>query len=196
MTADGFWPAGTVGRMPGPGNTIVGDVPSGVKMILSLGLSACALRSAILSWSGAPAGYTMDPQENIVYADKHDNQTLFDVVQLAAPDEATIDDRAQMAQLGHAIVLLSQGVPFQQAGTEMLRSKSFDRDSYNSGDWFNFLDFTYQDNGFGRGLPVAEKNENDWPIMQPLLANPDLKPNGVRLRSAWLRAIAVSESTI
>ncbi|MBE2239059.1 MAG: pullulanase-type alpha-1,6-glucosidase, partial [Caldilineaceae bacterium] len=102
------------------------------------------LQGAEIDYNGAPAGYTLDPQENIVYADKHDNQTLFDVVQLAAPDSATIEDRAQMAQLGHAIVLLSQGVPFQQAGTELLRSKSFDRDSYNSGDWFNFLDFTYQ----------------------------------------------------
>ncbi len=147
-----------------------------LKEYLLLDHRGYALLGAEVDYNGAPAGYTMDPQENIVYADKHDNQTLFDVVQLAAPDEATVEDRAEMAQLGHAIVLLSQGVPFQQAGTEMLRSKSFDRDSYNSGDWFNFLDFTYQDNGFGRGLPVAEKNENDWPIMQPLLANPDLKP--------------------
>ncbi|MCB9122943.1 MAG: pullulanase-type alpha-1,6-glucosidase [Caldilineaceae bacterium] len=148
-----------------------------LKEYLLLDHRGYALQGAEVDYNGAPAGYTMDPQENIVYADKHDNQTLFDVVQLAAPADATAADRAQMAQLGHAIVLLSQGVPFQQAGTEMLRSKSFDRDSYNSGDWFNFLDFTYQDNGFGRGLPVAEKNENDWPIMQPLLANPDLKPS-------------------
>ena len=148
-----------------------------LKAYLLLDHRGYALQGAEIDYNGAPAGYTMDPQENIVYADKHDNQTLFDVVQLAAPAGATIEARAQMAQLGHAIVLLSQGVPFQQAGTELLRSKSFDRDSYNSGDWFNFLDFTYQNNGFGRGLPVAEKNENDWSIMQPLLANADLKPD-------------------
>ena len=148
-----------------------------LKHYLLLDHRGYALLGAEIDYNGAPAGYTMDPQENIVYADKHDNQTLFDVVQLAAPADATVADRAAMAQLGHAVVLLSQGVPFQQAGTEMLRSKSFDRDSYNSGDWFNFLDFTYQDNGFGRGLPVAEKNENDWPLMQPLLANADLKPD-------------------
>ena len=147
-----------------------------LKEYLLLDHRGYALLGAEIDYNGAPAGYTMDPQENIVYADKHDNQTLFDVVQFAAPADATVEDRAQMAQLGHAVVLLSQGVPFQQAGTELLRSKSFDRDSYNSGDWFNFLDFTYQDNGFSRGLPVAEKNENDWPIMQPLLANPDLQP--------------------
>lgn len=34
-------------------------------------------------------------------------------------------------------VSLLQGIPFFHAGDEMLRSKSLDRDSYNSGDWFN-----------------------------------------------------------
>ena len=29
------------------------------------------------------------------------------------------------------------------AGTDMLRSKSLDRNSYDSGDWFNYLDFTH-----------------------------------------------------
>ena len=154
-----------------------------LKHYLLLDHRGYALLGAEIDYNGAPAGYTLDPQENIVYADKHDNQTLFDVVQLAAPADATIADRAAMAQLGHAVVLLSQGVPFQQAGTEMLRSKSFDRDSYNSGDWFNFLDFTYQNNGFGRGLPGAEKNENDWPIMQPLLAKSDLQPGEELIRA-------------
>ena len=89
-----------------------------------------------------------------------------------------------MAALGHAIVLLSQGIPFQQAGSEMLRSKSFDRDSYNSGDWFNHLDFTFQDNGFGRGLPPEEKNGEDWPVMQPLLANADLRPTPALMQAS------------
>ena len=33
----------------------------------------------------------------------------------------------------------TQGVPFFCAGDELLRSKSFDRDSYASGDWFNAI---------------------------------------------------------
>ena len=49
----------------------------------------------------------------------------------------------------------------------MLRSKDMDRDSYNSGDWFNRLDFTMQSNNWGVGLPVADKNESQWPVMQP-----------------------------
>jgi hypothetical protein len=62
------------------------------------------------------------------------------------------------------------------AGSDLLRSKSLDRDSYNSGDWFNRLDFTFQANNFGVGLPVAGVNQDNWDIMAPLLANPDLMP--------------------
>jgi hypothetical protein len=67
-------------------------------------------------------------------------------------------------------------VPFLHAGVDMLRSKSLDRDSFNSGDWFNRLDFTYQSNNWAVGLPVASKNGGEWPIMQPLLADPALVP--------------------
>jgi pullulanase/glycogen debranching enzyme len=50
---------------------------------------------------------------------------------------------------------LSQGVPFFHAGDELLRSKSLDRNSYDSGDWFNRLDYTYQTNNWGVGLPPS-----------------------------------------
>jgi pullulanase/glycogen debranching enzyme len=43
------------------------------------------------------------------------------------------DGRARVCGLAHALVVLSQGVPFIHAGDDLLRSKSLDRDSYNSG---------------------------------------------------------------
>ena len=52
---------------------------------------------------------------------------------------------------------------------------SMDRDSFNSGNWFNRLDFTYMWNNWGAGLPVASKNLDNWPFMAPLLANPALQ---------------------
>ncbi|GAB4323649.1 MAG: hypothetical protein Kow00117_12080 [Phototrophicales bacterium] len=64
-------------------------------------------------------------------------------------------------------------MPFFHAGDDMLRSKSLDRDSYNSSDWFNRLDFTYQTNNWGVGLPPSSRE--NWDIIQPLLANPDLQ---------------------
>jgi hypothetical protein len=107
-----------------------------------------------------------DPQENIVY-----------VVQARQPDAVRhrpvpppgrhLDGRPGAGpEPGNAIVALAQGVPFFHAGQDMLRSKSLDRDSYNSGDWFNRLDFTYQTNNWGVGLPVAEKNEANWPLIR------------------------------
>lgn len=57
-----------------------------------------------------------------------------------------------------------KGIPFFHAGDEILRSKSLDRDSYNSGDWFNRLDFSYKSNNWGVGLPPKGKNEHSWPL--------------------------------
>jgi pullulanase/glycogen debranching enzyme len=129
-----------------------------------------------VDYNGQPAGYTEDPQEDITYISKHDNQTLYDNNTYKNPVGTSMADRVRVQNVGLSTVLLGQGVPFMHAGSDLLRSKSFDRDSYNSGDWFNKLDFTYQANNYGVGLPVAGKNQENWPIMEPLLANADLMP--------------------
>jgi pullulanase-type alpha-1,6-glucosidase len=125
---------------------------------------------------GAPGGYTLDPQEVITYIEAHDNETYFDAIQLKAPATATITDRVRMHNLGISIVMLSQGVPFFHAGQDFLRSKSGDRDSYNSGDWFNRVDWTMNEHNWGSGLPPAEKNTQNWGVLGPVLANPALRP--------------------
>jgi pullulanase len=58
----------------------------------------------------------------------------------------------------------------------MLRSKSADEDSYDYGDWFNALDFSYESNNWGVGLPNADKNVNEWDALIPLLTDPALVP--------------------
>ena len=128
----------------------------------------------LISYNGAPAGYTADPQENIVYVSAHDNQTLFDAIQAKAPAEATLSDRVRMNNLALGIVMFSQGVPFFHAGDDLLRSKSFNPNSYNSGDWFNKLDWTYESNNWGVGLPLEGRAQ--WEIYKPLLENPELAP--------------------
>jgi pullulanase-type alpha-1,6-glucosidase len=133
----------------------------------------------VLGWqvdyNGQPAGYTLDPQEIINYAAAHDNETFFDAVQLKVPLVTSNADRLRVQNIANDLIALGQGVPFFHAGQDMLRSKSMDRDSFNSGDWFNGLDFSYLGNNWGAGLPVASKNQDNWPIMQPLLANPALQ---------------------
>ena len=89
-----------------------------------------------------------------------------------------------MQNLANSLIALGQGIPFFHAGQDMLRSKSLDRDSYNSGDWFNALDFTYRTNGWGRGLPVASKNHDHWPLFASLLADPALRPGPEHIRAA------------
>lgn len=133
-------------------------------------------------YGDAPAGYTLDPQETINYVSAHDNETLFDAVQLKAAANVNLAERIRMNNLALALTMLSQGIPFFHAGDDILRSKSMDRDSYNSGDWFNRLDWSYQSNGWGLGLPIADKNQNHWPIMRPLLGNPALKPNTAQIQ--------------
>ena len=129
-----------------------------------------------IDYNGSPGGYTEDPQEVITYIEAHDNETLFDSLQIKAPATATITDRVRMQNLGISIVMLGQGVPFFQAGQDFLRSKSGDRNSYNSGDWFNRVDWELNDHNWGSGLPIEGDNANNWPVLQPVLANLGLKP--------------------
>ncbi len=132
-----------------------------------------------LDYYGQGAGYTLDPQEVINYADKHDNQTLFDINGYKLPWNTTMADRVRVQQLGIASITLAQGVPFYHGGMDILRSKSYDRDSYNSGDHFNAIDWSLVSNNYGVGAPVAEKNADNWGIIKPRLANAAMKPDAV-----------------
>lgn len=129
-----------------------------------------------------PAGYTADPQENIIYASAHDNQTLFDAIQVKVPAEASLADRIRMNNLALSIPMFSQGVPFFHAGDDILRSKSFNPNSYNSGDWYNKLDWTYESNNWGVGLPL--EGTGQWDIYKPLLADPTIAPAKTDIESA------------
>ncbi|KAJ0967236.1 hypothetical protein J5N97_024153 [Dioscorea zingiberensis] len=138
----------------------------------------------IVTHSGVPVAYALSPTETVNYVSAHDNETLFDIVSLKTPMEISIDDRCRINHLATSIIALSQGIPFFHAGDEMLRSKSLDRDSFNSGDWFNRLDFSYESNNWGVGLPPREKNEKNWPLMKPRLANPSFKPQKHHIHAA------------
>jgi pullulanase len=132
----------------------------------------------------ASVGYARDPRETINYVSAHDNHTLFDKIVFAAPPRSSMDDLIRMRNLAVSFVALGQGVPFFHAGDEILRSKSFDTDSYNSGDWFNRLDFSCGTNNFGAGLPPTEKNRDRWGLIRPLLARTDLRPGKAAIEGA------------
>jgi pullulanase len=129
-----------------------------------------------ITYSGQPAGYASEPGEVVNYVENHDNQTLYDMNVFKLPLATTSAERARVQILGAAINAFSQGVAYFHAGIDTLRSKSLDRNSFNSGDWFNRIDWSYQDNYFGTGLPPAADNGKDYALLKPLLANPALKP--------------------
>jgi pullulanase-type alpha-1,6-glucosidase len=151
-----------------------------------------------LNYNGNPVGYTQDPEENILYISSHDNETLFDVIQIKSEIKTSLSDRIQMHEMGLSFVLLGQGVPFIHAGDEILRSKSLDKNSYNSGDWFNRLDLTLQHNGWPAGLPPAMENQDRWSIIQPLLADPTLHPTPediLHTQNRFLNLLAIRRSS-
>lgn len=147
------------------------------------------VRGDQLDYRGSPAGYADQPDEVINYVDAHDNETLYDLSVFKLPQGTSMADRVRMNTLSLATVTLSQSPSFWHAGTELLRSKSLDRNSYNSGDWFNRVDWTGQESTFGSGLPGEADNGGKWPVMAPLLADPALKPTAADMAAAEASAL-------
>ncbi|RYF96548.1 MAG: type I pullulanase, partial [Chitinophagaceae bacterium] len=84
--------------------------------------------------------YVRHPTGTITYADCHDNHVLWDKLTLSTPGY-TDADRREMYKLALGIVLTSQGIPFLHAGTEFLRTKKGNENSYNAGDSINAIDW-------------------------------------------------------
>jgi pullulanase-type alpha-1,6-glucosidase len=141
-----------------------------------------------VDYNGQPAGYASEPDETITYVDAHDNETLFDVLQYKLPPATPMADRVRMNTVALSTTALAQGPSFWHAGTDLLRSKSLDRNSYNSGDWFNRIDWAYDDSTWGSGLPPRDDNVSKWEFMRPLLADPALEPSPADVRAARDRA--------
>ena len=165
--------------------------------MIRIGLAGSVREMTLTTWRGQtlafekipygnqPAGYASAPGEAVNYVENHDNQTLFDNDLLKLPLATSGADRARVQILGAAVVAFSQGVAYFHAGVDLLRSKSFDKNSFDSGDWFNRLDWTATDNGFGAGLPPRPDNGALWDIERPLLADASLKPTPADI--AWTR---------
>ena len=135
-----------------------------------------------VDYKGQPAGYASEPGEVVNYVENHDNQTLFDINVWKLPADTSREDRARLQLLALALNAFSQGIAYFHAGGELLRSKSLDRNSFDSGDWFNRIDWRGQGNFFGTGLPPRADNAQDWPAMRDLLVNPAIKPASEDIR--------------
>ena len=99
--------------------------------------------NTILNCFMGAATWCKSPTQAINYASCHDNLALYDKLILSTPKSSEAD-RIRMNNLAAAIVMTSQGVPFFQAGEEMLRSKplpdgGYDHNSYKSSDAINSI---------------------------------------------------------
>lgn len=89
---------------------------------------------------GAIDDFTNAPAESINYASAHDNLSLVDKIAKTAPD-ADAATRRSMQKLAIGIVLVSQGVPFIEGGSEICRTKQGNHNSYEAGDAINQFDW-------------------------------------------------------
>ena len=85
-----------------------------------------------------------NPAQVINYTECHDNKTLYDVIRAAYPNENS-DVSMRRAELGNAITILNEGVPYVQVGQGFGRSKNGDGNSYRSGDKVNNIHWDTQD---------------------------------------------------
>lgn len=92
---------------------------------------------------GQAGTWCTTPSQSINYASCHDNMTLMDRIAKSTPSVSR-EDRIRMNNLAAAIYMTAEGIPFMQAGEEMLRTKidstgNFVENSYNSSDAVNSL---------------------------------------------------------
>lgn len=89
-------------------------------------------------WTKMP--WAAEPNQCVNYVECHDNHTLWDRLQNSNPDDSEAD-RIKMHKLAQTMVLTAQGVAFLHAGTEFLRTKNGEENSFKSSDDINKMDW-------------------------------------------------------
>ena len=98
--------------------------------------NAGKVRFGISGGSLSGFGWKVPDSMVINYMSAHDNHSLWDKLALSNAADSP-ETRAEMNRLGAAVLMISRGTPFFQAGEEMLRSKDGDENSYKSSDAIN-----------------------------------------------------------
>jgi pullulanase len=146
-----------------------------VKMSLAGTLTNFVLEdfNGVASETSSLGGYATDPADIINYVSKHDNETLWDQFNYVLPSDLSLEQRVRAQNVAATLPLMAQGIPFFQLGGDFLRSKSMDRNTYDSGDWFSFVDFSMNTNNWNVGLPLAEDNEGRWDEIGLFMNSPE-----------------------
>lgn len=107
-------------------------------------------------------GYVVELGEVIVYVDVHDNETLFDALALKFLFVILMVDCVCMNTLALVMMVLLQSLSFWHVGVDLLCLKLLDCNSYDSGDWFNWIDWMGWVLVFGLGLLFVFDNQVCW----------------------------------
>ena len=178
-------------------------VQNRISVGLAGNLASFPLRTGVsgaqVDYFGSPTGYTQQPQENLVYAACHDNETLFDISQYKHPTTTSSAAVARSQVVGLSLVVLAEGVAFIHGGDDLLRSKSGDSNSYNSGDYFNRIYWDGSVNNWAVGLPPHNSNNNasNAATLSPLLmsqAIPD-QTNTLAVSARFREFLNIRKST-
>lgn len=143
--------AGFLGGEPGLEESIRFGVTGG---ILHPGVNYSAVNYSDTCWAGQPS-------QLISYISCHDDMCLRDRLQASIPG-ITEEELIRLDKLGQTVVFTSQGIPFIYAGEEIFRTKQGVRNSFNSPDSINAIDWTFKSRysdlyGYYRGLIALRK---------------------------------------
>ena len=108
----------------------------------------CEIRKGIagsIPYNDMIYGFAQEPSETVNYVSSHDNLTLFDKI-MKTNFAATDLEREMMNRLALSIILTSQGITFIHGGSEILRSKKGNHNSYSAGDEVNKIDWSSKSN--------------------------------------------------
>lgn len=123
-------------------NAIRGDLDSDKQgFVMGAPGFAPSIRAGVI---GSINEFAQEPSESINYVSAHDNLSLIDKIDKAVP-MATPPLKRAMHKLALAVVLVGQGVPFLEGGSEICRSKGGDHNSYVAGDAVNRFDWESKD---------------------------------------------------
>ena len=112
--------------------------------VADFGLIMNGLRGSLGQGNIAQSSFTADPSQTINYASSHDNLTLFDKIEAWAGLQSwniSFEYKKRISIFANSIVLASQGIPMLHGGSEFLRTKFGDPNTYNAGDSKNKFDW-------------------------------------------------------
>lgn len=117
-------------------NAVRGDLDGDSKGFATGGGSFDEVKRALM---GSIDDFAAAPTETINYVSAHDNMTLFD--RFANTVGNDVAKQKEAVKRAGSLVLLSQGIPFIEGGSEMGRTKGGNHNSYNAGDAVNQFDW-------------------------------------------------------